>query len=141
MLSSGANVIIWDKMLSCGANVIVLSFGANVIIWFYHVMLSSGMITPPYFIFPGNFTHSTNSTFLGAKRGLFYQNFSFGLLNYHRYKMCSKVYLVVEQFIGYFSRWLAKLKDKLYDGLYKSRLEHFMFVAIFMEYVHIVYNI
>jgi hypothetical protein len=35
-----------------------LSFGANVIIWCYHVMLSSGMITPPYFIFPENFTHS-----------------------------------------------------------------------------------
>ena len=58
MLSSGANVIIWDKMLSCGANVVMLSFGANVIIWCYHVMLSSGMITPPYFIFPENFTHS-----------------------------------------------------------------------------------
>jgi hypothetical protein len=58
MLSSGANVIIWDKMLSCGANVVMLSFGANVIIWCFHVMLSSGMITPPYFIFPENFTHS-----------------------------------------------------------------------------------
>ena len=58
MLSSGANVIIWDKMISCGANVVMLSFGANVIIWCYHVMLSSGMITPPFFIFPGNFTHS-----------------------------------------------------------------------------------
>ncbi len=37
MLSSGANVIIWDKMLSSGANVIIwvetLSYGANVIIW------------------------------------------------------------------------------------------------------------
>ncbi len=58
MLSSGANVIIWDKMLSVGANVVMLSFGANVIIWCYHVMLSSGMITSPYFIFPENFTHS-----------------------------------------------------------------------------------
>jgi hypothetical protein len=58
MLSTGANVIIWDKMISCGGNVIMLSFGANVIIWCYHVMLSSGMITPPYFIFPENFTHS-----------------------------------------------------------------------------------
>ncbi len=58
MLSSGANVIIWDKMLSCGANVVMLSFRANVIIWCYHVMLSSGMITPPFFIFPENFTHS-----------------------------------------------------------------------------------
>jgi hypothetical protein len=57
MLSSGANVIIWDKMLSYGANVVLLSFGANVIIWCYHVMLSSGMITSPYFIFPENFTH------------------------------------------------------------------------------------
>jgi hypothetical protein len=58
MLSSGmkcyhmeCNVIIWDKMLSCGANVVMLSFGANVIIWCYHVMLSSGMITPPFFFF------------------------------------------------------------------------------------------
>ena len=45
MLSSGANVIIWDEMLSSGANVIIwdkmLSFGANVIIW--DEMLSSGM--------------------------------------------------------------------------------------------------
>ncbi len=58
MLSSGATVIIWDKMLSCGANIVMLSFGANVIIWCYHVMLSSGMITHPFFIFPKNFTHS-----------------------------------------------------------------------------------
>jgi hypothetical protein len=58
MLSSGANVIIWDKMLSSGANVIMGSSGANVIIWCYHVMLSSGMITHPFFIFPVNFTHS-----------------------------------------------------------------------------------
>jgi hypothetical protein len=61
MLSSGANVIIWDKMLSSGANIIMVSSGANVIIWCYHVMLSSGMITHPFFIFPENFTHS-NST-------------------------------------------------------------------------------
>ncbi len=37
MLSSGANVIIWDKMLSSGANVIIwdkmLSSGAKVIMW------------------------------------------------------------------------------------------------------------
>ncbi len=58
MLSSGANVLSWDKMLLCGANVVMLSFGANVIIWCYHVMLSSRMITPSYFIFPENFTHS-----------------------------------------------------------------------------------
>ncbi len=58
MLSSGANVIIWDNMISCGANVLMLSFGSNFIIWCYHVMLSSGMITPPFFIFPENFTHS-----------------------------------------------------------------------------------
>jgi hypothetical protein len=37
MLSSGANVIIWDKMISCGANVVMLSFVANVIIWCYHL--------------------------------------------------------------------------------------------------------
>ncbi len=61
MLSSGANVIIWDKMISCGANVIMLSFAANVIICCYLVMLSSGMITPPYFIFPENFTHSADT--------------------------------------------------------------------------------
>ena len=58
MFISGANVIIWDKMLSSKANVIMVSSGANVIIWCYHVMLSSGMITLPFFVFPGNFTHS-----------------------------------------------------------------------------------
>jgi hypothetical protein len=58
MLSSGANVIIWDEVISSGANVIMLQSGANVIIWCYHVMLSSWMITPPFFIFPENFTHS-----------------------------------------------------------------------------------
>jgi hypothetical protein len=51
MLSSGANVIIWVKMLSCGGNVVMLSYGANVIIWCYHVMLSSGMITLPFLFF------------------------------------------------------------------------------------------
>ncbi len=51
MLLSGANVIIWDKMLSCGGNVVMLSYGANVIIWCYHVMLSSGIITPPFLFF------------------------------------------------------------------------------------------
>jgi hypothetical protein len=39
----GLNVIIWDEMISSGANVIVLQSGANVIIWCYHVMLLSGM--------------------------------------------------------------------------------------------------
>ncbi len=58
MLSSGANVNIWDKMLSSGANIIMVSSEANVIILCYHVMLSSGMITHPFFIFPENFTHS-----------------------------------------------------------------------------------
>ncbi len=56
MLLSGANVIIWDEMLSYGAIVIIweemLSSEANVIIWFYHVMLSSVMITPPFLFFP-----------------------------------------------------------------------------------------
>ncbi len=51
MLSSGANVIIWDKMLSFGANVKIVSSGGNVIIWCYHVMLSAGMITHPFFYF------------------------------------------------------------------------------------------
>jgi hypothetical protein len=52
MLSSGANVIIWDEILSCGMkcyhlgrNGIIwdkmLSSGANVIIW--DEMVSSGM--------------------------------------------------------------------------------------------------
>jgi hypothetical protein len=36
----------------------MVSSGANVIIWCYHVMLLSGMITHPFFIFPENFTHS-----------------------------------------------------------------------------------
>jgi hypothetical protein len=61
MLSAGANDIIWDKMLSSGANIIMVSSGAIVIIWCYHVMLSSGMITHPFFIFPENFTHSWKS--------------------------------------------------------------------------------
>jgi hypothetical protein len=38
-------------MLSTKANVIMVSSGANVIIWCYHVMLSSGMITPPFLFF------------------------------------------------------------------------------------------
>jgi hypothetical protein len=58
MLSSGTNVIICDEMQSSGAYFIMVSSGANVIIWCYHVMLSSGMITHPFFIFPENFTHS-----------------------------------------------------------------------------------
>jgi hypothetical protein len=45
-------------MLSSDSKVIMVSSGANVIIGCYHVMLSSGMITPPFFVFPGNFTHS-----------------------------------------------------------------------------------
>jgi hypothetical protein len=64
MLSSGANVIIWDKMLSSGAYVIMVSSGANVIILCYHVMLSSGMITHSFFIFPENFTHSFLSRYI-----------------------------------------------------------------------------
>ncbi len=68
MLSSGTNVIICDKMLSSGANVIMVSSGANVIIWCYHVMLSAGMITHPFFIFPENFTHSAN---VGTAAGFF----------------------------------------------------------------------
>jgi hypothetical protein len=38
-------------MLSSGANFIMVSSGADVIIWCYHVMLSSGMIAHPFFIF------------------------------------------------------------------------------------------
>jgi hypothetical protein len=45
MLSSGANVIIWDEMLSSGMKCyhleLMLSSGANVTIW--DEMLSSGM--------------------------------------------------------------------------------------------------
>jgi hypothetical protein len=67
MSSSGANVIIWEKMLSSGAIVIMVSSVANVIIWCYHVMLSSGMITHPFFIFPENFTHSFIKPFPVAK--------------------------------------------------------------------------
>ncbi len=39
----------------------MVSSVANVIIWCYHVILSSGMITHPFFIFPENFTHSVVS--------------------------------------------------------------------------------
>jgi hypothetical protein len=67
--ATGAIVIIWDKMLSSGANVITVSSGANVIIWCYHLMLSSGMITHPFFIFPENFTHSmTNGLLIYGKK-------------------------------------------------------------------------
>ncbi len=64
----GLNVIIWDEMLSSWMQCyhlelmlssgtkglyydteLMLSFGANVIIWCYHVMLSSRMITPPFY--------------------------------------------------------------------------------------------
>ncbi len=72
MLSSGANVIIWDKMQSSGATVIMVSSGANVTIWCYHVMLSSGMITHPFFIFPENFTHSYICAFLHIVGSLIY---------------------------------------------------------------------
>ncbi len=51
MLSSGANVIIWDEIISSVAHVLMLQSAANVIIWCYHVMLSSGMITPPFLFF------------------------------------------------------------------------------------------
>jgi hypothetical protein len=51
MLSSGANVIMWKKIISSGANVIMVSCGPNVIIWCYHVMLSFGMITHPFLFF------------------------------------------------------------------------------------------
>ena len=73
MLSSGANVIIWDKMLSSEANVIMVSSGANVIIWCYHVMLSSGMITPPFLFFletsltPLNCPERSEGQFWGQK--------------------------------------------------------------------------
>jgi hypothetical protein len=60
----GLHVIIWDQMLSSGANDIMKSSGGNVIIWCYHVMLSSGMISHPFFNFPENFTHSFSSRFL-----------------------------------------------------------------------------
>jgi hypothetical protein len=56
-------------MLSFGANVIMVSSGANFIIWCYHVMLSSGMITHPFFIFPENFTHSGKTGCKCKERG------------------------------------------------------------------------
>ncbi len=78
-------------MISSGANVIMLQSRANVIIWCYHVMLASGMITPPFFIFPENFTHSFMCTemdvteiilakiysFDSHRRGLFCQGIDF----------------------------------------------------------------
>ena len=92
----GCNVIIWNEMLSSGMQCyhlelmlssgtkcyhlelqycydmeLMLSSGANVFIWYYHVFLSSGMITPPFFIFPENFTHSS------AGGGLHSQNCNF----------------------------------------------------------------
>jgi hypothetical protein len=56
MLSSGANVIIWDEMISSVPNVIMLQSGAN------HLVLSCDVIiwddNTPLFIFTENFTHS-----------------------------------------------------------------------------------
>ncbi len=74
MLSSGTKCYHLELMLSsrlmlssvtkCYQLELMLSSISIVIIWCYHVMLSSGMITPPFFIFPGNFTHSiTHRTF------------------------------------------------------------------------------
>jgi hypothetical protein len=90
MLSSGMkrdhlgyNVIIWDKMLSSGANVIMVSYGASVIIWCYHVMLSSGMITHPLFIFPENFTHSILKKKMEKYAGQKYQIRIHILIQYH----------------------------------------------------------
>jgi hypothetical protein len=61
MLSSGADVIIWDEMISSGADVKMLQSVANVIISCYHVMLSSGMITPPFLFFlKTSLTHNSN---------------------------------------------------------------------------------
>jgi hypothetical protein len=42
----------------------MVSSGANVIIWCYHVMLSSGMITHPFFIFPEKLTHCQAATLI-----------------------------------------------------------------------------
>jgi hypothetical protein len=50
----------------------MVSSGANVIIWCYHVMLSSGMITHPFFIFPENFTHSV---YLAGENGKKFSRF------------------------------------------------------------------
>jgi hypothetical protein len=68
----GPHVIIWDKMLSSGANVIMVSSGANVIIWCYHVMLSSGMITHTFYIFPENFTHSRKTSLQKTPRTIYF---------------------------------------------------------------------
>jgi hypothetical protein len=72
IIERGINVIIWYQMLSCGINVIMLGsyvimwdeiLSCFVIMWCYHGMLLWGMITPPHFIFPKNFTDSLFSTF------------------------------------------------------------------------------
>jgi hypothetical protein len=70
MLSSGANVIIWKKMISSGANVIMVSCGPNVIIWCYHVMLSSGMITHPFLFFLKTSLTQRKGSFHGWLSGL-----------------------------------------------------------------------
>ncbi len=63
MLSSGMQCYHLELMLSSRTQgyhlELILWYGSNVIILCYHLMLSSGMITPPLFIFPENFTHST----------------------------------------------------------------------------------
>jgi hypothetical protein len=46
----------------------MVSSGANVIIWCYHVMLSSGMITPPFLFFlETSLTHNGQQRKAGKK--------------------------------------------------------------------------
>ncbi len=77
MLSSGANVLMWEEMLSSGAFV--------VIIWSkcYHLVLSCDVIiwddNTPFFIFPGNFTHSNCKVARNEKISL-----HFKILKYRR---------------------------------------------------------
>jgi hypothetical protein len=58
-----------SSVTKCYQLELMLSSVSIVIIWCYHVMLSSGMITPPFFIFPGNFTHSMSCPRLQKRTG------------------------------------------------------------------------
>jgi hypothetical protein len=112
ILSSGANVIIWDEMLSSGANVIMLQNGANVISWCYHVMLSSGMITPLFF----NFFLKTSLTHLAAEK------FSWDLANQKKVWKNGKVavghLLTILLFLFYGSVFSPYSKIFKYSSIY-----------------------
>ncbi len=90
MLSSGANVIMWDEILSSGmkchlveANAIILPILCCTVptknlmlssrcyhVALLHVMISCGMMTPPSLIIPENLTRSVQGGYFSKMREL-----------------------------------------------------------------------